>query len=99
MAIGASWPNPFAQHPPREVAPIRATRAASRRRGEAVLRGCAAGRGSTGRAALADGGGGRVRVLPPPVVRGGGPVPVGKEMYGRLRPTWWEGGGLLHVLQ
>ena len=37
--------NPVAQQPPREVAPSRATRAASRRRGEAVLCGCAAGRG------------------------------------------------------
>src|SRR5215204_5006056 len=91
--------NPFAQQPPREVAPIRATRAASRRRGEAVLRGCAAGRGSTGRAALANGGGGRVRLLRSAFVRGDGPMPVDNQMYDRLSDTWWEDDGFLNVLK
>src|SRR3954454_10087009 len=98
-AIGASWPTPFAQQPPREVAPIRATRAASRRRGEAVLCGCAAGRGSTGRAALADGGGGRIWLVRSAFVRGEGPMPVDNQVYDRLSHTWWEDDVFLNVLK
>src|SRR3954470_7661000 len=54
---------------------------------------------STGHAALADGGGGRIGSVRSAFVRGEGPMPVDNQMYDRLSPTWWEDDGFLNVLK